>query len=538
MDQVDAAAERTQPASARAAAIGIASRSSISRLLYLLACLFTAALAAAGEPQGNGNQGDDKWLEPARSRLMGEAGGLPFFPHRANTTDNAVLKVQDFDDAQVCGACHTEIYKQWRSSMMAQSWEEPLYRALLKQASEATDGKVDNFCTGCHTPIGLTTGQITSAVNRSSIEDSAKNTPMPGVDCETCHNISARTGLDNGAYVLSPRANGKPTKFGPRKDAVSPYHDTVYSPLHTRSDFCATCHNVTHPFSSVAVERTYDEWLESPYSLNGETCQSCHMPGFAGKAAVMGPDRENVASHWFSGANATLLTYLGQHESAQRARDMLARAGEIQFQPLPAAVAPGRYTTVAVKVANVGAGHKLPTGFPEGREMWIDFRVQDASGREIYRLGAVKDGKTEDGTRNFKVRLGDKDGHELDVEVWNATQILSDSRILPKGYDVREFAFLVPADAVGPLSLSAELNYWPFSQKLADYLLGKGKLQVEITRMAKATQSLPLSAYVAEGGLSAPSPCPDRRTAWASGGPVPLCVPERRWGEGLQARAP
>jgi hypothetical protein len=41
--------------------------------------------------------------------------------------------------------------------------------------------------------------------------------------------------------------------------------------------------------------------------------------------------------------------------------------------------------------------------------------------------------------------------------------------------------------------MTAELNYWPFSQKLADYLLGKDQLQVEITQMAKVTQSVPLS---------------------------------------------
>lgn len=470
--------------------------SPVMLFFYSLGVLLAATLFAVDVAVGDVQPGNDKWLEPARSQLSGVMGAMPFFPHRATTTGNLVLSVKDFDDAQVCGACHVEIYKQWRSSMMSQAWDEPVYRALLKMASEATDGKVDKFCTGCHSPIGLTTGQITSQLNRSSIEDSAKNHPMPGVDCETCHNISARTGLDNGAYVMSPRVNGKSTKFGPRKDAVSPYHDTVYSALHTRSDFCATCHNVTHPFSSVAVERTYDEWLESPYSLNDETCQDCHMPGFAGKAASMGPDRERVASHWFSGANATVLSYLGEHEAAQRARDMLASAAQIHFQPMPATILPGQYTSVAVKVANVGAGHKLPTGFPEGREIWIDFQVLDATGREIYRLGSVKDGKTEEGTRNFKVHLGDKHGNELDIEVWNATQILSDNRILPKGYIVREFSFLVPPDAVGPLTLSAKLNYWPFSQKLVDHLLGKDQLQVEITQMASVTQSVPLSAHL------------------------------------------
>ncbi len=465
----------------------------------LLACLLTTLLLARSVPAET-PQTDAKWLEPARSRLMQDRSGLPFFPHRANTPNNAVLNAADFDDAQVCGACHTEIYQQWRTSMMAHAWEEPIYRALLKHASEATGGKVDNFCTGCHTPIGLTTGRINSEVNRASVEFTAKNNPMPGVDCETCHNISARTGLDNGAYVLSPRAHGKPTKFGPRADGVSPYHDTVYSSLHTRSDFCATCHNVTHPFSTVAVERTYDEWLESPYSFNGQTCQSCHMPGFAGKAAVMGPDRPDVASHWFTGANAAVLDYLGQKEAAQRARENLAKAAEISFESIPANLQPGQEVSVRVKVANVGAGHKLPTGFPEGREVWIDFRAVDGAGREFYRLGAIKEGATEPDTRNFKVHLGDKDGKELDIEVWNATQILSDNRILPKGYDVSEFTFEVPKDAVGPITLTAELNYWPFPQRLVDYLLGKDKLKVEVTRMGHVTQTLALGQLVQAAG--------------------------------------
>lgn len=438
------------------------------------------------------NQISAKWLEPERSRLIKIPENMPFFPHRATTTNNKILNQNEFEDARVCGSCHTEIYRQWRASLMSRSWDDPIYRALLKRASEATEGKIDNFCTGCHTPVGLTTGNISPTLNRASIMETEISHPMPGVDCESCHNISARTGLDNGAYVLSPMLNGMPTKFGPRQNAVSPYHDTVYSDLITRSDFCATCHNVTHPFTGVAVERTYDEWLESPYNHNGERCQSCHMPTFLGKAAVMGPDRSDVASHWFAGANVSVLEYFGEKENAQRARELLARAATMEFKRLPDAFLRGQIYSVQVKVNNQGAGHKLPTGFPEGREVWIDFKVTAADGREIYRLGAVKNGATELGTRNFKVHLGDKNGDEVDMDVWNVTQILSDNRILPKGYSLQEFSFLLPADTIGPVNISAELNYWPFSQKFVDFLLGENALKVEITRMTQVQQSVPV----------------------------------------------
>ncbi len=437
---------------------------------------------------------NSKWLGPDKQALLDTPERLPFFPHRANTSDNAVLSSGMFDDAEVCGTCHQEIYAQWRTSAMARSWDDPIYRALLKKASEATDGAVDNFCTGCHTPVGLTTGKITSAVNRASVEETAESHPMPGVDCEACHNINARTGIDNGAYVLAPRSRGgRPTKYGPRSDAESPYHETVYSELHTRSDFCGTCHNVTHPFNGVAIERTYDEWLESEYAVKGIDCQSCHMAGFKGKAAIMGPERDDVASHWFAGANATLLSHFGDDEAAQMGSRMLQSAAQIEIVEQPQSLAPGELANFTVEVHNTGAGHKLPTGFPEGREVWIDFEVSDATGKSVYRLGQVRNGRTEPGTRNFRVHLGDKDGNEVEYAVWDVTHIISDNRILPNGKASAVFAFIVPEGAVGPLKAKATLRYWPFPQGLVDELVGEGKVDVKITDMTRTQVTVPMA---------------------------------------------
>ena len=437
-------------------------------------CLSTWPLGSATTPKEW-----DKWLFPQREQIEDNKNEeMPFFPHRARTHSGDVLQDSDFDAPEVCGGCHTDIYRQWNSSVMSKSWDDPIYRALLKLASTETDGAVDNFCTGCHTPIGLTTGKISSEVNRA--DPTADRENLPGVDCESCHNMVARTGIDNGAYVLHPNASeGKPTKWGPRQDAVSPYHESEYSEFHTRSDFCGTCHNVTHPFSSTPIERTYDEWQESPYSFANTECQDCHMKPFKGKAAIMGPEREAVASHYFTGGNATLLSFFGDEEGAERSRDMLRSAGTVEILEVSNLV-PGQDTRVRVKVSNNGAGHKLPTGFPEGREIWVDFSVADAEGNQVYRLGTVKDGATEPGTKNFKVYLGDRDGNVVDIEVWKVARVLKDNRILPMGYDVVEYEFEVPEGVVGPLTMEATLRYWPFPQKLVDLLLGEGKLEVQI----------------------------------------------------------
>ena len=412
----------------------------------------------------------------------------PFFPSRA-TTGGKKLTLDMFEKAEVCAGCHGTIYNEWKDSIMANSWDDPIYRALLAKASVATDGKVDKLCIGCHTPMGLATDSVT-ALGEDKVH-------ISGIGCDDCHSISASTGLGNGSYVLTPKLFGRPLKFGPRSDAVSPYHDTTYSELHTKSEFCSTCHNVTHPFNRMPVERTYDEWRDSPYASADIQCQDCHMtpePGVTknpGKSAVMGPEREHIYSHRFTGANVTLHKYFGQHEMADRALKLLQSAAELEFLSLPTSFQAGALAKVSLRVTNVGAGHKLPTGFPEGREIWIDLKVTDNSGKELYRSGAIEDGYTEPGTRNFKATLGDSDGNAVEFAVWEADRVLSDTRILPMGYSDAKYDFKIPFDAESPLTITAELNYWGFPQATLDKIVGEDKIESQISRMAAISEVIP-----------------------------------------------
>lgn len=418
------------------------------------------------------------------NRMLKTDTAQPFPPHRATTTSGEELDHSKYDSAKVCGSCHQEIYKEWRSSIMANAWDDPLYRALLREASIATGGKIDNFCTGCHTPLGLLSGRIDSATNQQLPGTEQLEDELPGVDCEACHNITSVNHLDNGGYVMDARLTDKSIKRGPRADAVSPYHATEYSELHTRSEFCGTCHNVTHPFNQVPIERTYDEWYESNYRVQGVECQDCHMKSVPGKAAIMGPEREDRASHHFASANTTIMEHFGDTENAARARKMLAQAAEVSIAEITESPVAGKNMHIGIKVENTGAGHKLPTGFPEGREVWLDITVSDAAGREIYRSGKIKNGKTEPGTRNFKVHMGDLQGNVIDVEVWKIERVLSDNRLLPNGYAEEDYHFVIPEWATTPLSVDVRLKYWPFSQAIADRLLGPDVLEVSIEEIA------------------------------------------------------
>jgi hypothetical protein len=220
-------------------------------------------------------------------------------------------------------------------------------------------------------------------------------------------------------------------------------------------------------------------------------------PGIATSPGLGGKSRPDVYSHFFAGANVTMNKHFGSPEMAERSRQMLRSAATIEFLRAPARLEPGEQAEVEVKVSNVGAGHKLPTGFPEGREVWIDFRVLDADGSVLYESGAVRDGRTEPGTRSFKATLGDSQGNVVDLEVWKADRILSDTRILPNGFAVAGYSFALPADARGPLTLVADLYYASFSQEFLDELLGTGVLQGEVVLMTSARKVVELGPVLA-----------------------------------------
>ena len=413
----------------------------------------------------------------------------PFFPSRIVTSaKGGLLSIGQFEPPETCKVCHAEIYNQWKGSMHSNAWNDPIYLALMRAASKATNGLTDNLCIGCHTPIGLTTGESTPAGER--LGEIARK----GVQCDFCHNISDTIGVGNGSFVLTPRKYGRPLKFGPFKDAKSPYHDTAYSELHTVPAFCGTCHNVTHPINRIPIERTYDEWKDSPYAAEGIGCQECHMtpgPGYVknpGRAAVGGKEREHIFTHYFVGGNTMVPAMLGSELHAKLAKEMLQGAARMEIISVRN-VRPGGKASVTIRVHNSGAGHKLPTGFPEGREIWVDFRVLDDNGKEIYRLGRLNgEGKLDQGAHTFKVVLGDDAGNIIDLEVWKATRILHDNRILPRGYADLSFDFQLPEEMEGKLVIKADLCYHSFSQAFVNHLLGKDAPEVPTVIMTSVAE--------------------------------------------------
>ncbi|KPJ95286.1 MAG: hypothetical protein AMJ55_04195 [Gammaproteobacteria bacterium SG8_15] len=58
---------------------------------------------------------------------------------------------------------------------------------------------------------------------------------------------------------------------------------------------------------------------------------------------------------------------------------------------VPESVTAGAVLPIAVDVTNVGAGHNIPSGFSQERQMWIELIVTDANGGEVYKSGYLID---------------------------------------------------------------------------------------------------------------------------------------------------
>ena len=115
------------------------------------------------------------------------------------------------------------------------------------------------------------------------------------------------------------------------------------------------------------------------------------MPAVSGKAAQFGVVRDNVPRHSFLGGNTFIPAVLPQHpafgdevdadllaETVVKNTDMLRKAATVSAE-----LSGGN---LVVRVTNE-TGHKLPTGYPEGRRMWLHVRAYDAQRQVIFESG-------------------------------------------------------------------------------------------------------------------------------------------------------
>jgi hypothetical protein len=362
-----------------------------------------------------------------------------------------------FASAETC-LCHGAFQAQWKASMHSKALTDPLYTLKRNKGDMETGGAVGKFCDGCHAPVAIMAGENTS--NTGGLPAQSKES----VGCDFCHHISGSAAPIGNTSVEVIPDSGRRAQLEDAREM----HPVAHSRFHATAEFCGNCHNVNHPANGLALEATYSEWKNSPYAKDGIVCQDCHMtPGVGpsanpGTSAAGAPERAHIFSMTFAGGNVGL-------GDSQRAEERLKGAATIDIA-VNEIVPKGETITAAVTVTNSGAGHYLPTGLTDTRQMWlvITATTTDAAEKELFR-------------RDFGTILADGEGN-APVQIWAAVRIKSDDRIPPKGSITEKITF-IQEDAKAT-TLQAALYYRSVSSEIA------GEANVDIPTILMASRKV------------------------------------------------
>ena len=447
-------------------------------------------------------------------------GPNPFLPSQAKSANGSFIPASAFPPAKFCAECHADVHKQWRQSAHANSFRAPFYLRNVELLIQSKGIEYSRHCEGCHNPIALFAGVLTTGnkADRPFDED--------GVTCMVCHSIEKiqNTG-GTGSYVMGTPAalvkpDGSPVPWPVSKDdiltAIDLHKRAVMKDFYRTPEFCAVCHKAAIPKSLndyrwLRAFTVYDEWQESSWSRQSlkpfyrkdeaTICQDCHMkpePAADDYAAKNGA----VASHRWLGANTAIPVFYGYQEQLRKVSDFLKEAVSVDIfaisrndRELIAPVerqkfnlSPGDEITVNVVVQNNRIGHTL---VPEQRDFyqsWLEFEAVDSAGQRFYHSGFLeKDGTLEPRAHSYTNRLVSASGQWLNIhQIWDSKIKAYDKTILPGGSDLARFLVKIPAGAKGKVTLTARMNYRRFRQGYLNFVLGK-KESYPVVQMASSS---------------------------------------------------
>ena len=381
-----------------------------------------------------------------------------------------------------CSRCHVNLTRYYDQSKMAHTTSNPkvldmyygtdaLLRGGIGPGYRLDNPQSDGNCTACHAPS--IAGNIPLSQDLNDVLRSPR-TEWDGISCDYCHKVrkvvTDRSKPSGHAAVLERQSSARGNsilEFGPYDDVAVPPMAASYNPLFDKGQFCSICHshskkldnNKTWDSGSVysdaewtgfgldgnaylPIQTTYQEWeqwqnqLPADDANKGKKCQDCHMSWrkemlpydnyvVDGQARQMwGTYRSppNIHPHHFDGGTETQLkTALSLELEGKTADNTL---------------------TINVYITNTNGGHWVPTG-ETMRSVMLLLKVSDSNGKplELKKGGRLPDwtgiGAVEKGNyaglpgAAFARVLGDDKGN-LQVPFWQATQVVSDTRIRPK----------------------------------------------------------------------------------------------------------
>jgi len=416
---------------------------------------------------------------------------LSFIIYAWSSDNIGHYQLSQFVSPETCGGCHDDIYAQWKGSLHNLSLSDKIYSEAANEGLKGLTDKEEieeaEHCQVCHTPVGYITGYpLKTSDNRSKISEIAQK----GIQCDYCHSITGAYAVYNAKYKYSPGSGEENPgiKRGPFKDSSSDFHKSEFSEFHTKSEMCGTCHDVKHVKFGTWLETTYQEWQNSPYNKKGIQCQDCHMyqrPGFPatgstariknpGSAGGGGPQREHIYTHYFVGGNTGIPAMENNAGLVKMAEDRLKNAVDMKIDNKSDG------NKIVIRITNTGAGHYVPTGLTNVRQVWLMVIVRDSKGKIIYSTGVPdKKGFLPENSIIYNTVFGDGKGKRVD-NVAKAREILRDNRLKPLQEQVEK---IDAGNFNGKVTVEASLLYSGVPQYMADGLKGLNGMKIPVVTM-------------------------------------------------------
>jgi Tfp pilus assembly protein PilF len=134
----------------------------------------------------------------------------------------------------------------------------------------------------------------------------------------------------------------------------------------------------------------------------------------------------------------------------------------------------GSTVRVDVVVRTRAIGHFFPAGTVDAFDVWLELQGKDANGKVVFWSGRVEDGgkgPVEPGAHFYRSYQLDGEGNFINKRnAWQARSVLYVRLIPPGAADVAHYRVKIPADAVGPITLTAKLNYRKFSHYYTQFV--------------------------------------------------------------------
>jgi len=487
-------------------------------------CLVAASFSAYSQMSG-GSAGAQKQTQ-LNDKYQYPFGSNPFLPSHALTSSGKFLPAKSFPPASYCGKCHEDAHREWRQSAHANSFRAPFYMRNVELLIHQKGIEYSRHCEGCHNPIALLSGALTSdsTQDRSYDED--------GITCMVCHSIEKlQDSAGTGSYVMGTPAvmvgaDGAPIPGEATFDDILAHpklhSQAVMKDFYRTPEFCAACHKAALPkmlngYKWQRAFSVYDEWQQSSWSGESplpfykkdtvSTCQSCHMAESVG-AHDYGAKDGKIRSHRFLGANTAIPAYYGYQEQLEKVTEFLKGAVGVDLFAIETEegkktkiIAPlgstdfrlsvGGAVTACIVIQNKKIGHSLVPEQRDFYESWVEFEVKDGRGKTLYHSGYLEpNGYVEDHAHTYTNRLVSVSGKLNDLhQVWDTKVKAYDNTILPGRSDLVQYRFWLPSDAPGPIAITAKVNYRRFRRGYTDFVF-QAPREFPVVEIAAQTKTL------------------------------------------------